>query len=746
MAAVSSGTAAIHLGLRLLGVGAGDEVFCSTLTFVASANPILYLGAQPVFIDSDRATWNMNPALLRDALGDRARWNRLPRAVVVVHLYGQCADMAPILDACRQYDVPVLEDAAESLGAEYRGRPAGTLGDIGVFSLNGNKIITGSAGGLLVARDRRWIERAKHWAAQAREPGPAYEHRDLGHNYGMSNVIAGIACGQLCVLDERIRRRREVARVYRAAFTDLDGIVPMPECEYGVPTCWLSAFLIDARAFGATRDELLRALATADIEARPVWTPLHLQPLFRGAAAVGGDVAEDLHRRGICLPSSSCLPRDDQDRVVHVVRSLARRGRARSRIIRALRSDHGDRDAERLLGRPCPAPDASRLAPVCEGCTILITGGGGTIGSELARQIAGVRPRRLVLFDRSEHDLCRVELELTCGGGRTDVVTIVGDVVDAAALNDVFSEFRPDVVLHAAAYKHVRLLERHPFTAIRNNALGSRAVATLSRRHGVSTCVLVSTDKAVSPTSVMGVSKRIAELVFLSCRARSGTRFRIARLGNVLGSSGSVVPLFERQIADGRPLTVTDPHATRYFITISDAARFLLEAGLLVGEGELFLPDMGDPVRILDLAHRLMDGAGVASGRRPVLLTGLRPGEKRHEELLFPAETVEPTDRPSIRRVRGPIPDGRAVRRAIRALRIACDRRDVMALVGTLRQIVPEFEPSSAFAPFIGARDAREERAIDLHRGAEERSAPLATRASPQPSTSRHSDRLARMD
>ena len=322
VAAVASATAAIHLGLRLLGVRASDEVFCSTLTFVASANPILYLGARPVFIDSDASTWNMDPQLLADAL--RQRRHRLPRAVIVVHLFGQCADMTPILQVCRSYGVPVVEDAAESLGALYQGRPAGTLGDVGAFSLNGNKIITGSGGGLLVARDCRSIERVKYWAAQAREPGIEFHHRDVGYNYAMSNVIAGIARGQLRVLDDRVRRRRAIAQAYREAFADLEGIALMPQRDYGVPTNWLSSFLIDERKFGATRDDLLHALLAAGIEARPVWKPLHRQPVFKGAEAVGGIVAEDLHRRGICLPSSSCLTPDEQGRVVQVVRSACR--------------------------------------------------------------------------------------------------------------------------------------------------------------------------------------------------------------------------------------------------------------------------------------------------------------------------------------------------------------------------------------------------------------------------------------
>ena len=319
---MASGTAAIHLGLRLLGVGPGDEVFCSTLTFVASANPVVYLGAGPVFIDSDEATWNMDAGLLAEALRAAARRNRLPRAVIVVHLYGQCADMAPILAACANYGVPVLEDAAEALGASYDGAPAGTLGDVGAYSLNGNKIITGSGGGLLVSRDRERIARAKRWASQAREAGVGYEHVELGYNYAMSNVVAGIARGQLPLLDLRVRQRRAVAFRYRRAFADLDGIRPMPQCAYGRHTNWLSAFLVDPRRFGASRDELLSALAARQIDARPVWKPLHRQRLYRDARRVGGAVADRLHEHGLCLPSSSSLTPREQARVIEIIRAL----------------------------------------------------------------------------------------------------------------------------------------------------------------------------------------------------------------------------------------------------------------------------------------------------------------------------------------------------------------------------------------------------------------------------------------
>jgi len=321
--ALASCTAAIHVGLRLLSVGPGDDVFCSTLTFVGGCNPVRYLGAEPAFLDSDYATWNLDPNILEDALRERAQRKKLPRALVVVHLYGQCADLDPILALCDQYGVPVLEDAAEAIGSTYRDRPAGTLGDIGVFSFNGNKIITTTGGGMLVSRNAAWVEKARFWSQQARDPGLAYEHSEMGYNYRMSNVLAGIGRGQLEVLDLRVQQRRAIAFRYRDAFADLPGITLMPQAPYGLHTNWLSCFLVDEKKFGLSTDSLILALDEANVESRPVWKPMHLQPLYSGCKCYGGDVAADLFRRGICLPSSSSLTEEEQLHVINSVRKAA---------------------------------------------------------------------------------------------------------------------------------------------------------------------------------------------------------------------------------------------------------------------------------------------------------------------------------------------------------------------------------------------------------------------------------------
>jgi len=324
-AAVTSGTAALHLALRLIGVEAEDEVFCSTLTFIASASPITYLGAKPIFVDSDRTTWNINPELLREALDKRAKLGKLPKAVVIVHLYGQSADIDPILAACNAYEIPLIEDAAESLGATYKNRSPGTFGKIGIYSFNGNKIITTSGGGMLVSEDESLIQKARFLATQARDRAPHYQHSEIGYNYRLSNVLAGIGRGQLQVLEERVQARRRNFEIYQQALGNLPGIEFMPEADFGRATRWLTCLTIDPDAFGADREQVRLALAEQQIEARPVWKPLHLQPVFAEGECSGRAIAEDLFERGIYLPSGSNLTIEDLERVIAAVTAIYRK-------------------------------------------------------------------------------------------------------------------------------------------------------------------------------------------------------------------------------------------------------------------------------------------------------------------------------------------------------------------------------------------------------------------------------------
>ncbi len=319
--AVSSGTAAIHLALRVVGIGPGDEVWVSTLTFAASVNPVLYQGATPVFVDSELHSWNLDPELFVDALEKRAKVGRLPKAVVLVHLYGQSADIDPIAEACQRYGVILIEDAAEALGSTYKGKAPGTFGLMGIYSFNGNKIITTSGGGMLVSGDERLIAHARKLATQAREPVVHYEHTEIGYNYRMSNVLAGIGRAQLRVLEDRVVARRRNFDYYYRHLSDLPGIEFMPEAPWGRHTRWLTTLTIDPEAFGATREDVRLALEAANIESRPVWKPMHMQPVYAQYESIGGAVAERLFRDGLCLPSSSQLTEDELARVVEVVRS-----------------------------------------------------------------------------------------------------------------------------------------------------------------------------------------------------------------------------------------------------------------------------------------------------------------------------------------------------------------------------------------------------------------------------------------
>jgi pyridoxal phosphate-dependent aminotransferase EpsN len=322
-AAISSGTAGIHLALDLLGIEKGDYVFCSSLTFIASANPILYCGAIPVFIDSEPESWNMSPAALEKAFKEAKETDTLPKAVIVVNLYGQSADIDPIQDICSQYGVPIIEDAAESLGATYKGKASGTFGKFGIFSFNGNKIITTSGGGMLVSNDTEELNRARFLATQARDQAPHYQHSKMGYNYRMSNILAGVGRAQLEVLDERVNARREVFDRYRIAFSDIDAIDMMPEAEFGRSTKWLTALTINAEKTDLKPMDIINWLNEANIEARPVWKPLHLQPLFEGLKYFkhsDESVSDRLFETGICLPSGSNMTVEQQQRVIDQVR------------------------------------------------------------------------------------------------------------------------------------------------------------------------------------------------------------------------------------------------------------------------------------------------------------------------------------------------------------------------------------------------------------------------------------------
>ena len=834
-AAVSSGTAAIHLALRLLGVGPGDQVLCPTLTFVATCNPIRYLGADPVFLDSEPRTWAIDPNLLEEALRTRAAGGRLPRAVIVVHLYGQCADMDPILDLCRRYQVPVLEDAAQALGATYKGHTAGTMGDIGIFSFNGNKIITTTGGGALLSRNSAWVEKARFWAQQARDPGLAYEHSALGYNYRMSNVLAGIGCGQLEVLNQRIEQRRAIAFRYRDALADLPGITLMPQSPNGLHTNWLSCFLINETEFGCSRDDLFAALDREQIESRPVWKPMHQQPLYRDCAHYGGNVAEDLFRRGICLPSSSSLSSADQQRVITAIRratqiapgrvsgtalkghgfssaahnheadtapqaaespaspaaetqashaaenpsspaegtpaskaaeklnpsQLCNKGTASAgpqmpdnndsgfspcalqgevappnlsssscasspeglfssthakpprtspASLNAPASTQYDPDAalphsliEDLLGRSPLRLTGSAISHSIHDRVVLVTGAAGSIGSELCTQIARFHPAALIALDIAESPLFELDLRLRRAFPAIPIHPEIANIQNSARLREILLRHKPSILYHAAAYKHVPLMETHVFDAIENNVLATCALARAATHHNVEHFVFISSDKAVRPSSVMGATKRIAEIA-LSAMHTPVTNFVSVRFGNVLESNGSVIPIFRKQIAAGGPVTVTHPDMRRFFMTNSEACQLVLQAAAIGQRGRIYVLDMGRQVSILDLARKMIRACGRTEQDIRIEFTGTRPGEKLSEELHGLLEHTMPTEHENIRVLSDSNTGQIDVQRSIDSLRDSCASRDLEGVVELLKETIEDYMPSPELLARIAQR------------------------------------------
>lgn len=323
VAALSSGTAALHLALILLGVQQGDEVICQSMTFSATANPIVYQGATPVFVDSEPDTWNMDPLLMEDAIKDRLAKGRKPKAIIPVHLYGMPAKMDEILQIAAEYEIPVIEDAAEALGSVYKGKACGTLSRLGVLSFNGNKIITTSGGGALIGDDEETIRNARFLASQARDPAPHYQHSHIGFNYRMSNVCAGIGRGQMQVLHCRISQRRAIYQRYLKQLSVLPGVQFITEPEDCFSNRWLTTILVDpALSGGVDRETVRQALEKANVESRPLWKPMHMQPVFAGAPAYVNNVAESLFKQGLCLPSGSSLTPEQLDYIAGLIKAL----------------------------------------------------------------------------------------------------------------------------------------------------------------------------------------------------------------------------------------------------------------------------------------------------------------------------------------------------------------------------------------------------------------------------------------
>lgn len=975
--ALSSGTAALHLALSLVGVKPGDEVLTSTLTFAATANAIMYRGGRPVFIDSDAETWTLNPALLRAELEACAARKSLPRAVLVVDLYGQCADYDRIIGICDEFGVPVIEDAAEALGSTYRGRSAGSFGVLSAFSFNGNKIITTSAGGMLVSHRSDWIDYARFLSTQARDVAPHYQHSEIGYNYRMSNLLAAVGRGQLQQLSDRVNKRRANNAFYREAFAGVPGISFIPEAEYGRSNHWLTAILVDSAAFGASREDIRLHLEQRDIEARPVWKPMHLQPAFAAFRRRVDGVSDRLFETGLCLPSGSSLTSEDRARVVDAILDLSPAARSartsapaavagatvdlpqkpvpaalapfaegrfvglKRAVIRwhqviaissqlatvaianvlafALRFD-GDipswaqesmwsslpvliairaiafipfrlyqglwrytslydlrailkgiaastvlfiiwmqlfgpeayprsvfvmdallllcglsalrlsrrfyedlkssanarrvlivgagsagelvardmlqnrhyglkpigfiDDAPQKKGRrihgvpvvgtradmpdlikqlapeevvvamPSASPEVIRsvlrdLEPfhlgiktlpslrdllrgevsvgqlrafrmedllqraparlegdapraLIEGRRVLVTGAGSGIGAELCRQILGLHPARVVLFDRFEQALRVTTDELAHSG--VEVVSAAGDVADEKRLAQVLASHRPEIVFHTGAHNGSREVRGDASAAVRYNVRGSARLLAACASHGVERLVVVSTTAVANPTTALAATQQLTERVL---RARAGdgpVALSIVRLGSILGRPDSVVPRFREQIRAGGPVKVTHPEVRRYFMLLSEAVTLTLHAAAQADPGSVHVLDMGEPLRIVELARNMIRLRGMVPDTEvPIEFTGLRKGERILDVMAAPNEIVAPSSTKGLLRVRPMSGEDVSFLEKVDALAGAAERHQQATVLAMLADLVPMLEEPAelpALLPF----------------------------------------------
>jgi perosamine synthetase len=761
--AVSSGTAGLHLSLIAAGVRAGDFVITSPFSFVASANAALYERAVPIFVDIDPITLNIDPAAVAQAVdalerggAEARRW--LPhtiaaadgvsrgalsggtlgsgtsagrvKAIVPVHVFGQPAAMRSLVEIAARHDLALIEDACEAIGAAHDGQRTGTFGSAAVFGFYPNKQMTTGEGGMIVTPDPDWARLARSLRNQGRDDDATWlRHVRLGYNYRLDEMSAALGLGQLRRIDTLLASRERIAQAYVDRLKDVPEIT-LPRI---VPeTTRMSWFVFVVRlAPEIDRDAVIAALAADGVPSRPYFSPIHLQPFYRTQFGyTDGDFphTEAAGRSALALPFHAHLTSAELDfvaeRLTHAIACC--RQPARDSVAVAVHSApavsdsappptrHGvagrrisDVAIEALLPRPTFKIDESVARQSIEARRVLVTGAGGSIGSELCRQIAKLRPWSLVMCDRYENGLHAVATELAA---LPFVQSVIGDVTDAARVRALFDRAEPDLVFHAAAHKHVPLMEACPSEAVKNNVTGTRVMAEMAARAGTARFVLVSTDKAVRPSSVMGATKRVAELIVQArAAANAGERARSAfitvRFGNVLGSNGSVVPAFLGQMRAGGPITVTHPDVRRYFMLIPEAVQLMLHAASLAGtpahRSTTCVLNLGEPIKILDLARHLIHLAGLTPDADiPIVFTGLRPGEKLTEELVSDDEEVHQSSVPEIQLVtdRHP-PDPSTLEAAITRLETHAARSDDAAVVSALCDLVPGFTPGGIWEP-----------------------------------------------
>ena len=691
--AVSSGTIGLMLAYRALNLQ--GEAIVPSFTFMATVSALVWAGVKPVFAETDFQTRNIDPQAVEEKITPRTS------AIIAVHNFGNPAPIDELRQIAERHNLRLIFDAAHAFGSTYRTRAVGSQGDAQVFSLSPTKLVIAGEGGVVATNNdelAKGLRRGREYGNDG-----TYDSAFAGLNGRLPEMSALLASESLRSLDGAVENRNAYADFYRKELGRLGGIVFQKVAAADRSTYKDFCITVDENEFGLSRDELARALAEENIETRSYYNPpVHLQTAYRQFTTESLPFTERLARESLSLPMWSEMEAETLERVCRVIESIQQssgqikrqtdktnravwvfsqptkqngngNGHAAIKTLRETEAREGLNSAVKgfldddpiqdwialsrirraevtdLLRRPTIELDRENILTFLREKTVLVTGAGGSIGSELTRQLAAYPLRKLILLDRSECGLFLIERELAATVSGLEIKAMVADVCDRARVNSVFRNFSPQVIFHAAAHKHIPLMEENVSEAVRNNILATYALGEIAGKSGAEAFVLISTDKAVKPTSVMGASKRMAELIVQELNQSFRTRFLAVRFGNVIGSTGSVTTRFREQIKRGGPVTVTHPEMERYFMTIPEAANLVLQAGAIGEGGEIFVLDMGEPVKILDLAKELIR----LSGLKPetdikIVFTGVRPGEKLREQLQTEKEQLAKARHPKI--------------------------------------------------------------------------------------------------
>jgi len=690
--AVSSCTVGLMLTYQALGLT--GEVIVPSFTFMATVSSMVWAGLRPVFVESDIATNNIDLSTLEQKITPRTS------AIVAVHNFGNPARIDELVALAERHRLQLVFDAAHAFGSAYRGQPVGSQGEAQVFSLSPTKLVVGGEGGIVATNDPDLAFRIR----RGREYGNdgTYNSAFNGLNGRLTEFSALVATRSLEMLDHAVENRNAYARYYRDRLGELSGISFQTIDPADTSSYKDFSIRVTEDEFGLSRDELAIALADANIDARKYYDPpVHSQSAYRRFMRGSLPITDQLARECLSLPIWSEMEEEILDRVCSVVEAAQRERISQGRSTAAVTAretpvvspggrlafllDHaldGVYPLSAARTRSGTYPDANgyslngysktideKVYSFTKGKRIMVTGAGGSIGSELVRQLVLCPVEKLILVERSEHAAFLIQQELAGSNSNMDVRMVVADINDAALMTSVFRDEVPNIVFHAAAHKHVPLMEDNPGEAVKNNVLGTNTVARLAAESGVDSFVLISTDKAVNPASVMGATKRMAEMIVAELNEEHPTKFITVRFGNVIGSTGSVTTIWQQQMSSGGPVTVTDPQMERYFMTIPEAAQSVLHAGAIAEGGEVFILEMGEPINMLRLAEEFIKRESPVGGRDvEIVITGSRPGEKLRELLRSDDEDLLATDHPKIFVARNSRPSGLATAGAVAKL------------------------------------------------------------------------------